>query len=313
MLKKYIVTILLLLPLLLAGQQDHHYTQFMYNKLLYNPAYAGARGVPTATALYRNQWVQLDGAPSSALVSLHAPVFSDRVGVGGLVSLNEIGLHRDYNLGLSYSFALVMKQDFTLSLGLSGNLRMINMELDKAKPLFAFDPSLDGQRINDTYANFGAGVYATFQERLFFGVSVPRIMKNNIGINETPGIVTARETPHFYGTTGGIIPLGKDLNLLPAVLVKYVAYAPLSVDLNVNLEIMQKFTAGLSYRIGGDGSGESIDVLAYWRVNQLIGFGASYDITMSKLRDYSGGSFEFMLLADLKKRKKGMSNPRFFM
>jgi len=96
-------------------------------------------------------------------------------------------------------------------------------------------------------------------------------------------------------------------------LVKYVAYAPLDVDLNVNLEIMQKFTAGLSYRVGGDGSGESIDVLMYWRINQLIGFGASYDITMSKLRDYSGGSFEFMLLADLKKRKKGMTNPRFFM
>jgi hypothetical protein len=107
--------------------------------------------------------------------------------------------------------------------------------------------------------------------------------------------------------------LGKDFNLLPAVLVKYVHHAPIDVDVTFNLEIKEKVTTGLAYRAGGDGKGESLDLLAYWQINPRIGVGASYDLTLTNLRSYAGGTFELLVYADLVKRKKGMSNPRFFM
>ncbi|MCC6459033.1 MAG: type IX secretion system membrane protein PorP/SprF [Saprospiraceae bacterium] len=303
----------LFLPLVADAQQEHQYTQFMYNKLWYNPAYAGTRGVPTMTAMYRNQWFKLDGAPKSALISMHAPAFSKRVGVGGIISHHSIGLHRDVQLTASYSYNLIVQKDFSLRTGVSGNLRVLSLNFNEANPLNPLDPSIDDQRYTHAYANFGAGIYGTFQERLYFGFSVPRIYRNTIGVNTDPSINTAKESPHFYGTTGGIIPLGKDLNFLPAVLVKYVKNAPIDVDVTANLEIKEIATVGVAYRAGGDGTGESLDLLAYWQVNPRVGVGAAYDLTLTNLRSYTGGSFELMLYADLVKRKKGMSNPRFFM
>jgi len=302
-----------LLPLVSIAQQEHHYTQFMYNKLSFNPAYAGTRGVPTMTAIYRNQWFKLDGAPSSALVSLHAPVFSKRVGVGAVLSHNSIGLHRDAQVSAAYSYNLIAQKDFSLRVGLSGNLRVLSLNFTEARPLNGIDPSLEDERYTHAYANFGAGIYGTFSERLYFGFSVPRIVRNTIGVNTDPNITTAKEAPHFYGTTGGIIPLGKDLNFMPAVLVKYVHNAPIDVDVTANLEIKKTVTAGLAYRAGGDGWGESLDILAYWQVNPRIGIGGAYDLTLSKLRTQAGGAFELLFFADLVKRKKGVSNPRFFM
>lgn len=311
--KFYLILLVAVLPLMLQGQQEHQYTQFMYNKLSYNPAYAGIREVPTMTAVYRNQWFKLDGAPRSALISMHAPVFTQRVGVGGVLSHNSIGLHSDVQLAATYSYNIISADNFSLRLGVSGSLRILSLNFSKATPLTSYDPSLDDKRMNDAYANFGAGMYATFQERLYFGFSVPRIVQNNIGLNTDPTVTGAHESRHFYGTTGGIIPLGRDLNLLPAVLVKYVKHAPIDVDLTLNLEIKEKVTTGLAYRAGGDGQGESLDLLAFWQINPRIGVGAAYDLTLTNLRSNAGGSFELLFYADLVKRKKGMSNPRFFM
>ena len=311
--KFYLFFLLAILPFVLQGQQEHQYTQFMYNKLTYNPAYAGIRGVPTMTAVYRNQWFKMDGAPRSALISMHAPVFTQRVGVGAVLSHNSIGLHSDVQLAATYSYNIIAADNFSLRLGVSGSLRVLSLNFSKATPLTAYDPSLDDKRMNDAYANFGAGIYGTFQERLYFGFSVPRIVRNNIGLNTDPMVTSARESRHYYGTTGGIIPLGKHLNLLPAVLVKYVQYAPIDVDVTLNIEVMEKITTGLAYRAGGDGKGESLDLLAFWQINPRIGVGAAYDLSLTNLRSYTGGSFELLFYADLVKRKKGMSNPRFFM
>lgn len=296
-----------------SGQQEHRYTQFMYNKLAYNPAYAGIRGLLTGTAIYRNQWFRMEGAPRSAQASVHAPVFHQRVGVGAVLSHHQIGLHRDVQFSAAYSYNVVQGDEFSLRVGVSGSLRVLSIDFAKATPLVGYDPSLDDKRVNESLANFGAGIYGTFQEHLYFGFSVPRVVRNNIGLNTEPGAQTAREEPHLYGTTGGIIPLGSDFNLMPAALVRYVQHAPIDVDLSLSLEFRRRISAGLAYRAGGDGVGESLNLLAYWQVDPRIGVGAAYDMTLTRLRSVAGGSFELMLYADVVKRKRGMSNPRFFM
>lgn len=306
------------LALLLIGaasyaQQEHHYTQFMYNKLLLNPAYAGARGVPSLTAIYRNQWIGFKGSPQSALASFNSPFLSERVGVGVTLSHQQIGLQRNFHMALAYSYDMVASDEFSFRIGIMASMRSLGIAFGEAEPNVGGDPSLGDARVNDFYGNVGAGIYGTVSDQFYFGFSVPRIYSNAIGFTNGSATLIAKEYRHFYASMGGIFPIAEDINLMPAILLKYVQNAPFDADLNVNLDIRKKFTAGISYRLGGDGPGESVDLLAFWQATPQFGVGASYDFGLSRLKDYNAGSIELMIQADLKKRSKKMSNPRFFL
>lgn len=298
------------------AQQEAHFTQFMYNKLLINPAYAGSRGVPSITGIYRSQWVGFDGAPQSALVSFNGPFLTPRVGIGVTLEHLKIGLQRDFHASLAYSYDLVAEDEVSVRVGLSGSIRSLGVAYNEAQPTDPGDVSISNQKQNDIYGNVGAGVYATVMNRYYFGVSVPHLYSNVIGFANGSATVLAKEYQHFYGMAGAILPVGEDINLMPAVLLKYVKNAPFDADINLNLDIRQKFTAGLSYRLGGDGPGESVDLLVFWQATPQVGVGAAYDFTLSKLRDYNAGSIEVLVQADLRKSnggKKKMTNPRFFL
>lgn len=310
------IILLLFIPVFfsrVSAQQDHQYTQFMYNKLPNNPAYAGSRGVPSMTAIFRSQWVGFEGAPQSFLASIHSPFLSKRVGVGVTVSHQKSGLQRDFFGSLAYSYNLVALKSMSLRVGVMGSVRSFAIDFTKAQPGQPGDPSLDNQQVNQILGNVGAGLYATFNDRFYVGVSAPRIYQNKLGINPNANVTLARESRHYYAMAGLILPVGDDINLMPACLVKYVENAPLDADINLNLDVRQKFTAGLSYRIGGDGPGDSVDLLAFWQASPQMGIGVAYDFSLSALKDYTAGSFEVLFQADLKKRKRNMSNPRFFL
>lgn len=307
--------IVLCAGLRLSAQQDHQYTQFMYNKLLINPAYAGSRGVPSLTAIYRNQWLGFgEGAPQSALLSFNSNFLSKRVGVGVTISNQKAGLQRDFQGSLAYSYDLIGGKNASLRIGVNGSIRSLSMDFTKATPLVTGDNSLDNMRTSTILGNVGAGIYGTFNERFYVGLAVPRIYSNAIGFNPDPTVKAAKEYRHYYASAGAILPLNADLKLMPAVLIKYVENAPFDADINLNLDIREKLTVGLSYRVGGDGPGESVDLLVFWQASPQVGIGAAYDFTLSQIRDYTSGSIELLVQADLKKsKKKNMSNPRFFL
>ena len=211
---------------------------------------------------------------------------------------------------------MISSDDVSLRLGLSGTLRSLGVAYNEATFVDPGDQSISSDRQNDIYGNVGAGIYATIQDMYYVGVSVPRLYSNVIGFANNNATLLAKEYQHFYGMGGAIIPLSDDINLMPAILLKYVKNVPFDMDINLNLDIRKKFTFGLSYRMGGDGAGDSVDLLAYWQATDQMGVGAAYDFTLSKLKDYNAGSIEILLHADLKKdngRKKNMTNPRFFM
>ncbi|MBK8967124.1 MAG: type IX secretion system membrane protein PorP/SprF [Saprospiraceae bacterium] len=304
------------------AQQEHQYTQFMYNKLPINPAYAGARGVPSITALYRNQWMGFDGAPKSVLASFNSPFLTERVGVGVVISHRQIGLDKDFSGSLAYSYDLIPDDEISLRAGIMGSIRSLSIDFSDAVTPDPSGPggdnSLDPGKVSSIFANVGAGLYFTYNNQFYAGFSVPRIYANTIGINENPlpaGFRSAKETPHFYGMAGAILKLSEDINLMPAVLTKYVKNAPFDVDVNVNLEIKEKVTAGLSYRAGGNGAGDSMDLLLFWQAHPQFGVGVAYDFSLSDVKDYTAGSIELLFQADLKKvsSRNKMSNPRFFM
>ncbi len=313
--KKILPLLVLLFGVFAAqAQQEHQYTQFMYNKLLINPGYAGARGTPFVTAIYRNQWAGFDGSPKSALVSFNSPFLSNRVGVGVTVSSQQAGFQRDFFGNLAYSYDLIARDAMSLRIGVMGSVRNLALDFTKAKP-GAPDNSIEQEGTSELLGNVGAGIYATFADKAYVGFSVPRIYSNTFGFNQDTSVtLLAKEYRHYYGMAGIILPVGEGVNLMPSALIKYVSNAPISADLNMSLEVKQKITMGLSYRLGGEQAGDSVDLLLYWQATSQLGIGAAYDFSLSPtFRDNSAGSFEILLQADLKKKKKNMSNPRFFL
>lgn len=310
----FITGLFILISLAAFGQQENQYTQFMYNTQYYNPAYVGSRGIPSFTALYRKQWLGYAGAPTSQLLSYNGKFIADRVGFGIQASHHEIGIMNSWYLNLAYSYGLVQTEDVNVRLGMHASIR--NFRVNFADPaniiLNGNDPSAPDMALESNIkGNVGVGLYINYKGS-YFGLSVPNLYSNNLGFNTTSAL-SAELKQHFYAMAGIMIPAGTSLHIKPAVLVKYVENAPVDVDVNLSLFFNMKVSAGLSYRLGGNGSGESADFLLFYQATDQLGIGAAYDFTLSNLKNQESGSVEVMLRYDLKKDKKvDMSNPRFF-
>jgi len=294
------------------AQQENQYTQFMYNKLYLNPAVAGVRGIPSITALYRNQWIGFEGSPKSMLASFDAPLFGDRVGIGINLSNHTIGIMENWYGSMSYSYKIQLSDEAALRFGLQGSVRYLNM--DFSNPDFnarqSGDNSIITNAVDDQFkGNFGLGMYFTYADT-YLGISAPRFFPNEIGLNNFEAIV-ATEVPHFYVMAGTLLPLNKKITLSPSVLAKYVLNAPFDLDINLCLVYDERVTAGISYRIGGTGTGDSVDFMLLYRMNSIT-IGLAYDLSISEIRTYNSGSFEGLVRYDFLKEREDMANPRFF-
>ncbi|MFK7809487.1 MAG: type IX secretion system membrane protein PorP/SprF [Saprospiraceae bacterium] len=296
------------------AQQEVQFTQFMYNKLYYNPAYAGVRGGPSLKAMYRRQWIGFEGAPESRLISFDLPLFNDRVGFGATFLSHDQGITDNWQANLAYSYSIKLREDLYLRTGFQGSIRFYGIDFDDPDfiVLEQADPSImDGVDTENYFGNFGFGAYLTYKES-FFGISIPNFYANDISFNSDQIDQFAQESRHFYAMAGTTFAVNEKMKLRPSVLAKYVKNAPFDMDVNLNLTIDNTVTFGVSYRAGGDtGAGESIDLLALYQLNK-IALGLSYDITLSEMRNHSSGSFEAMIRYDFHAKRGDMANPRFF-
>jgi type IX secretion system PorP/SprF family membrane protein len=314
---KSILTLIIgLFSLTLVAQQDLHYTFFMFNHQLYNPAYVGSRNTGSVMGLHRSQWLGFEGAPSSQVFSFHTPIMRQRAGVGGTVSHYNIGITNNWLISGAYSYDIRLTQEIGLRLGLQGSMEYMGINFNDENVITVTnplnDPSLSDGEFADKYvANVGVGMYITYKDIFYFGLSVPQIYPNEIGFNKATAL-TALNFPHRYAAVGATIELSDQVELMPNALVKYVDHAPLDADINFSVRYLRKLMAGLTYRVGGNNVGESIDALLFFQFNRKLGAGVSYDITLSDVRQYQSGTVEVMLRYDLRDEKGDLENPRYF-
>ena len=299
------------------AQQEAHYTQFMYNNMLLNPAFAGARRVPSVTALYRNQWMGFEGHPTSFLATFDSPFKKTRLGLGATVSHQQEGIvYRDFaQLALNYD--VINTEDMTLRIGMNGNLKKYRFDLQ--------DPEIYVKNPGDIYlaqtspslwnSNLGMGVY--FDMKSFYvGVSLPNLIKNPIELNKNHAFnPDGVEQRHLYLQLGGFFRLGSEsFHLKPAVMVKYVKNTPLSVDLNLGLMYNRTFLLAGAFRTGNSkyGGSDAFSAMAFFQVDDQTGLGVAYDFTLSALKNHNNGSVEAVLRYDFIKNKKILHNPRYF-
>ena len=313
--KKVYVTILVLLALgfytnRTFAQQDAQYTQYMYNPLSVNPAYAGTRDVFSLVGLYRSQWVGLDGAPQTLNFSMHSPV-GKRVGLGLNVTRDEIFIANETYIDLAFSYILDVSEKGRLSLGLKGGAHLLDIDSNRLNT-GPFNPGDSEAQINidNRFSpQFGAGAYY-FTDKFYFGFSVPNILETehfDESNNSNNSSATAKERVNYYLMSGYVFDVTDNLQFKPAGLVKLVQGAPLQVDVSANFLIYDKLTLGAAYRWSAALSG----LVGFQLTDQLM-LGFAYDRETTELQQYNDGSYEFFLRYELFKRNKGLKNPRFF-
>ncbi len=281
------------------GQQEQQYTQFMFNKMAWNPGYAGSYVSPVLSAVYRGQWLGLEGAPSTQVISYHQPAMNGRVGIGGNLSRHAVGINQALNFDVAYAYRINMRQG-KLAVGLQASLRNFRQNWSDKRLVGSQDINTDGaipaEPTSKLVPNFGFGLFYK-NDKYFCGLSIPRLVANNIDF-ATSGSVLSREVPHVFLSGGMVFEPSEDLSITPQILIKYVKGAPLDADLNCNALFNKRFLAGLTYRTGaGEVSslGESLDVLFGIQATEKFYFGLSYDIGLTRLRKYSAGSLEALV------------------
>ena len=299
------------------SQQEPQYTQFMYNKLAINPAYAGSREGACFTGVYRNQWIGMEGAPRTQMLSFDMPLLNDRVGIGLNINRATIGISEKWTIDGVYAYRIPIGNGH-LGVGIQASARYIGNNYADSRLVATQGISSDGGipvgAQSKYIPNFGAGLYYS-TDKFYIGLSVPRFLENSIDFNSFSGVL-GKEVPHVYFLTGLLWEINKNAKLQPQVLLKYAQNTPLDADLNLSLTLVEKITLGITYRVGGSsvsGFGESIDLLFAIQAAEQLLLGFSYDITLSELKDYSSGSVEAVIRYCLISSKgKDVVNPRFF-
>jgi type IX secretion system PorP/SprF family membrane protein len=285
------------------AQQDAQYTQYMYNTININPAYAGSRGVMSVFGLHRTQWVGLDGAPTTNTFSLNTPISNSNLGVGFSLVNDRIGPTSDNTISADISYTIPMNEVYKLSFGVKASGNMFNLDTDKLDPAQANDPNL--QNFNNEFSpNFGAGVYL-HSDKLYLGLSVPNFLQD-AKYNDND-VAVFQERMNFYFIGGYVFDVSQSIKFKPAFLTKMVTGSPLQVDASANFLFFDKFMLGGAYRWDA-----AVSALAGFQVTDGLFIGYSYDMETTQLRRYNSGSHEVFLRFELFNKVSKMVSPRFF-
>lgn len=305
-------TAFLLFSLMAMAQNDVQYTHYLFNKLAYNPAYAGSEGRPVINALYRNQWTGgfADGkAPKTGTINYHTPIQCGRGGVGIGFTGDKAGIFNSNRLDGAYSYKFQVSEKGNLSLGLGAQLEFGNADYSLTNPVDAGDNIiLNG---NDEYSktrlNFGAGLYYTHNDNFYIGLSAPQLL--NTSYYQDVSISGDGNDFHtYYLMLGFAKDLTNNVKIVPGAMISYNGKnVPFEFDVNANFVFMDKLWLGLNYRLG-----DSIDGLIQYQLTDQIRAGFAYDFTTSDIRRYSNGSLEFFLNYAFTNYSNKISNVRYF-
>ncbi len=306
--KKIFTILALLIAVATSGQQRPMQSLYMFDPLLINPAYAGTQAQLSATAIYRNQWVNFEGAPKTFTATAHSGFRKSRVGVGLIVGRDQIGIHGETSLYLVYSYKIPLSKysKSSLSFGLQGGFNDLVSNYGKLDPKSPVDPFFGKVDRNMSW-NFGAGVFLR-GEKYFVGVSVPYGLNNKVvDLRDIESV--AQQNRYYYLSGGYSHTVSPIVKFVPSVLVRFQEQAPLGFDLNLVTVLYDAVGVGISYRLG-----DAIVGLFELQINDNFHVGYAYDFTTSDIAKFSNGTHEIMINYRIKipKLHKGLECPTYW-
>lgn len=306
--RKLIGLVLMLLSGLIHAQQDAQFTQYMYNTININPAYAGSRGVMSIFGLHRTQWVGLDGAPVTNTASINTPIGSN-IGLGLSFINDKIGPSDENNIAVDFSYTIPVSEAYKLAFGLKGTANLLNIDFKKLNQYDQNDYEFDVNVDHQFSPNIGVGFYL-YSNNTYVGLSAPNLLETkhfDRYANTDSNSHVAKENIHYNLIAGHVFDLSSNVKFKPSLLTKLVQGAPLQVDVSGNFLINEKFVAGVAYRWSAALSG-----MVGFQVNDSWFIGYGYDLETTRLSNYNSGSHEIFLRYELFKKYDKIISPRFF-
>lgn len=290
------------------AQQDAQFTQYMYNTININPAYAGSRGVLSVFGLHRTQWVGLDGAPTTNTFSINTPVNNSNFGLGLSVINDRIGPSDENTISADVSYSIKTSENFKLSFGVKGTANLLNIDFTKVSKYNPYDNLAQFNVDNKFSPNVGAGIYY-HSNKTYVGFSVPNFLETEHynKSSTSPSNTVATERMHYHFIAGHVFDINETIKFKPAILTKLVQGTPLQVDASANFLFNEKFVLGAAYRWDAAAS-----LMAGFQVSKSWFIGYGYDMETTKLANYNSGSHEIFLRFELFNNTENIVSPRFF-
>ena len=304
--KIYLAVLIAVVTLFEANaQQDPHYTQYMYNMNVINPAYAGSKENLSFGLLYRKQWVDIQDAPSTFTFSGHSPA-GKNVGLGLSVIADEIGPVKEQNVYGDFSYTLNLGGEHKLALGIKAGATFQKIGLFSEIAPTLPQPG-DGGFSEDTsniLFNLGTCIFY-YTNKYYVALSVPNMIKANY--LDYNGVKYGTETQHYFLTGGYVFDLTPNLKFKPFAMLKSAFNSPSSLDLSANFLFNERFEIGGTYRVD-----DSFGGMVNFAITPSLRIGYAYDHIISELKTAAPASHEIILLFDVNFPKKVSRSPRFF-
>jgi type IX secretion system PorP/SprF family membrane protein len=285
------------------AQQDAQYTQYMYNTINVNPAYAGSRGALSIFALHRTQWVGLDGAPVTNTVSVNTPFNNSKLGLGVSIVNDEIGPSTNNSISADISYFIPVSESYRLSFGVKGTANIFDIDVTKLNPGDQTDPEFQNMD-NEFSPNIGAGLYLHSQKG-YLGFSIPNFIETN-AYNDND-VAVYKEKINYYLIGGYVFDLSSAIKFKPTFMSKMTDGTPLQLDVSGNFMFNEKFTVGVAYRWSA-----SLSAMVGFQITDGLYLGYAYDFETTELDNYNSGSHEIFLRFEMFRKNSKMVTPRFF-
>ncbi|MBW4359539.1 PorP/SprF family type IX secretion system membrane protein [Flavobacterium taihuense] len=307
--KKIIRLVLLFFSIASYAQQDAQYTQYMYNTIVVNPAYAGSRQTMSIFALHRNQWVGVDGAPVTNSFSINTPFNESKLGLGLSFVNDKIGPSIENNISADFSYTVPVSEKYKMSFGLKASANLLNIDFTKLT-YQPGDPNAYQDNIDNKFSpNIGIGFYL-HSDNSYIGISAPNLIETEHFDKSATSSSTshiATEKINYYLIAGYVFDLGANVKFKPSLQTKYVQGSPLQVDISANFMMNEKFVAGLAYRWSA-----AMSAMVGFQASDSWFIGYSYDFDTTEFAQYNSGSHEIFLRYELFNAYDKIISPRFF-
>ena len=289
--KKYLLALFLLLaasPLKMMAQQLPLYSQYMFNTLEINPAYAGFRQAMQFTSVFRKQFNGIKGSPQTSMLSGDMPIGETRLGIG--LKIVDDRLSVTQNLGAQLAMSYRIEGDNSkLAFGLQLGALNYKTDFSQLNITNAGDPVF-AQNLNALAANFGTGIFYN-TDKFYAGLSSPNLVrahlrKTDVALSE----YTVKQNLHIYFNSGYLITINDNFVLKPSFLLRGVQGLPFNYDLNANLFFREIISGGLSYR-----SKSALVGLLDFRLVPTLRLGYAYDYNLTRLNNFSRATHEIVL------------------
>jgi type IX secretion system PorP/SprF family membrane protein len=289
----------------MLGQMFPLSDHYVVNALAINPAFAGCQDALSLTASYRDQWVGFNDAPKSYILSVHTPVFNDRVGLGLLVENNSIGIFKETSFLGNYAYRMEL-QEGKLALGLGFGVNIFNTAWNELVAADANDIQLMNNPTSAVLPTFSLGTYY-YTKKYYIGISMPLFLSYEL--DKTTGkykIDNNFAGSNYFFTTGYEVGISSQVKFLPSILLKYHPHNAVQIDYNAQISLKDRIWMGIGYR-----NKDILVGMLQCQLNYQIRMAYSYDYDFSNIGKYLNGSNEIVLNYIFKFERK-VIGPRQF-